>query len=708
MKRLNFILSFVLAVTLLFGALPAIPVQAASETMYTISVPFPAYLAENSIEEAFDQTVIDEMLEAVRTAVMSCQSNISISKYNIPFSDENLGALGELIKFSIPEAFHLSNSIVGTGSGGRFTLLQFKYTMTANEFAEAWQVCEAAADKLLRGIKDNTSFSEVEKALLLHDRLALHCEYDKTYSKYTMYDALVGQKAVCEGYAMAYMYLLDRVGIKSKITDSETLNHAWNIVYIDDTPYHVDVTWDDPTEDIYGRVYHNNFLVSTACLKTGEDAHNANDFNIAPADTRYDNSYWRNSETAFQCIGGKIYYIDNVNGLLCSTDGNKKICDVNGTWYISDDGYYITGNNARLACENDILYCSIGNTIYQVNLTSNSLEEFNKPNLTVNGRKHYSIFGFKYTDGIAYLNLAYLSNGMIASTRTTVQLGCTHTEVTLLPAVSATCTQTGLSEGKTCKSCGYIIAKQAVIPATGHTWTAATCTLPKTCTVCHTTNGAALGHTWTDATCTEPKTCSVCHITEGEARGHAWIEATCTAPKTCSVCHATDGSALGHKDENADKLCDFCSAHMAANDSNYIFGKNENGNYIVFNIPCHTTIEQFIAELGYDDVNVYDKDGKQLSETAPLTTGCTVNLFDEEGNPIGAYTVVVAGDIDEDGLITAADARLALRAAVGLEILTSIQLQAADIEPKDELTAGDARILLRISVGLEHAEAYLQ
>lgn len=30
------------------------------------------------------------------------------------------------------------------------------------------------------------------------------------------------------------------------------------------------------------------------------------------------------------------------------------------------------------------------------------------------------------------------------------------------------------------------------------------------------------------------------------AKGHTWVDATCTKPKTCSVCGATEGSALGH------------------------------------------------------------------------------------------------------------------------------------------------------------------
>ena len=52
-------------------------------------------------------------------------------------------------------------------------------------------------------------------------------------------------------------------------------------------------------------------------------------------------------------------------------------------------------------------------------------------------------------------------------------------------------------------------------------------------------------HSFTAATCTEPRTCS-CGITEGEANGHSWHDATCIDPKTCSVCGATSGLTAGH------------------------------------------------------------------------------------------------------------------------------------------------------------------
>ena len=67
----------------------------------------------------------------------------------------------------------------------------------------------------------------------------------------------------------------------------------------------------------------------------------------------------------------------------------------------------------------------------------------------------------------------------------------------------------------------------------------------------------ATGHSWSAATCTKAKTCKTCKITEGTAKGHSWTAATCTTAKTCKTCKATDGSALGHN-WNFDDICKTC------------------------------------------------------------------------------------------------------------------------------------------------------
>ena len=114
-----------------------------------------------------------------------------------------------------------------------------------------------------------------------------------------------------------------------------------------------------------------------------------------------------------------------------------------------------------------------------------------------------------------------------------------------------------------------------------HAWTEATCTEPKTCSLCGAIEGEPEGHDFTEATCTEPKTCSRCGASEGEPKehdlsgvtcteagvcprcgktteplGHDWVEATCTLPKTCRRCGLTEGEAPGHRME--DGVCTQC------------------------------------------------------------------------------------------------------------------------------------------------------
>ena len=160
-------------------------------------------------------------------------------------------------------------------------------------------------------------------------------------------------------------------------------------------------------------------------------------------------------------------------------------------------------------------------------------------------------------------------------TQTIEALG--HTEVTD-KAVAATCTKTGLTEGKHCSVCDAVIKAQEVIPAKGHTEVVdkaveATCTKTgltegKHCSVCDAVIKAqevvpAKGHTEVidkavAATCTktgltEGIHCSVCDavIKAQEvipAKGHTEVidkavAATCTKTgltegKHCSVCDA--------------------------------------------------------------------------------------------------------------------------------------------------------------------------
>lgn len=64
-------------------------------------------------------------------------------------------------------------------------------------------------------------------------------------------------------------------------------------------------------------------------------------------------------------------------------------------------------------------------------------------------------------------------------------------------------------------------------------------------------------------------------------------------------------------------------------------------------------------------------------------------------------SAAMLGDVNGDGAVTAADARLTLRAAVGLQSLGGTPEAAADIDMNNVLAAADARGQLRVAVGLD-------
>ncbi len=59
------------------------------------------------------------------------------------------------------------------------------------------------------------------------------------------------------------------------------------------------------------------------------------------------------------------------------------------------------------------------------------------------------------------------------------------------------------------------------------------------------------------------------------------------------------------------------------------------------------------------------------------------------------------GDVDNNGKLTSADARLCLRALAKLETLTEEQLKAADLDENGEIDSSNARSILRAAAKLE-------
>ena len=246
-----------------------------------------------------------------------------------------------------------------------------------------------------------------------------------------------------------------------------------------------------------------------------------------------------------------------------------------------------------------------------------------------------------------------------------------HTEV-VDAAVAATCTTTGLTEGKHCSVCNEVLVAQEVVAAKGHTEVidaavAATCTTNgltegKHCSECGTTlvyqqTIVAKGHTEVvdaavAATCTtngltEGKHCSECGTTlvyqqTIVAKGHtevidAAVAATCTTAgktegKHCSVCNevlvAQEVVAAGHTEVidaavaatctetglTEGKHCSVCNEVLVAQE---VVPCHNFENYVCSECGFHYYTEGLVFTLLNDEYSVTGYTGSDVDVVIP-------------------------------------------------------------------------------------------
>lgn len=127
-----------------------------------------------------------------------------------------------------------------------------------DEFLDENSVNEAirSAETIRNYFIENRKESDYENIKTVHDYLIDSIEYDQSLTQPNIYDicgALIYKKCVCEGYAKAFKYIMDGLGIPCVMVSGQgtnsqgnTENHAWNDIQINGVWYAIDCTWDDP------------------------------------------------------------------------------------------------------------------------------------------------------------------------------------------------------------------------------------------------------------------------------------------------------------------------------------------------------------------------------------------------------------------------------------------------------------------------------
>ncbi len=119
---------------------------------------------------------------------------------------------------------------------------------------------------------------------------------------------------------------------------------------------------------------------------------------------------------------------------------------------------------------------------------------------------------------------------------------------------------------------------------------------------------------------------------------------------------------------------------------------------------AHTTFNVDLPESGYNtnpkkpmfsELEIY---GDTLYLTTYTLNGNTAKKIDSIAIKKGGTNL---GDVNYDGIVNAADARLVLRSTAQLELLTADQQSLADLNGDGKLTAADARLILRKAAKLD-------
>ena len=111
----------------------------------------------------------------------------------------------------------------------------------------------------------------------LHDWIITHTCYDEKATElddlqrslspsYHATGVFDNGTATCSGYAEAYHLLLTEAGIGSMKVFSNTMNHAWNLVNVDQEMKYIDATFDDPVPDVKEGVRYEYYQMSEQTL----------------------------------------------------------------------------------------------------------------------------------------------------------------------------------------------------------------------------------------------------------------------------------------------------------------------------------------------------------------------------------------------------------------------------------------------------------
>lgn len=188
---------------------------------------------------------ISEALRAFRK-----EAELSLQPFAEGWTQDDIERIFRYVLNDHPEYFYVEGyTYVTHMTGAEITKLTFSgtYSVTQQEAALREQQIEERTGELLRRLPE--SEDEYEQIRYIYETVIEQTEYDLTApDNQNIYSVLVGKRSVCQGYAKAVQYLLQKAGLECALvtgTVEENQGHAWNLVKCNGEWYYLDATWGD-------------------------------------------------------------------------------------------------------------------------------------------------------------------------------------------------------------------------------------------------------------------------------------------------------------------------------------------------------------------------------------------------------------------------------------------------------------------------------
>ena len=347
-------------------------------------------LDEVSPESLQDETELYLELEGLlKEALMNGQQYIDLQEMQISQQEYSLY---EILYFS--PYFSNGINISFWYSGSYYTRAQIENSMTVEETRNYFSQVDQKVAAILSQVSDE--MSDAEKMLAVHDYFVYEYAYDYDdylagtvpADSYRSGGLFINGVGVCQAYAYGYQYILCKLGLECYVTSSSGMDHAWNIVELDGEYYHVDCTWDDPMEDNWGVVYHDDFLLSDeAAINGGHEGWDLSS-TISCTDKKYENEYWTQATSSVIQKDGYAYYVKD-HGIYkrnLATGQEQQLADT-GVWYFWGEEVYI-----------DQAYSGL--SFYNGNLIYNTREEIRR--MALNGGDNALVYRPDTSNGYIY------------------------------------------------------------------------------------------------------------------------------------------------------------------------------------------------------------------------------------------------------------------------------------------------------------------